>query len=84
MINALARFAFASAALMASIAAVPAQEATEAQKEALRSHCARDFLSHCKGVPTGGLPAFMCLDKNMDQLSEGCQAAVKDVLAHHN
>ncbi len=84
MVRSLIRFALASGALIATVAAAPAQEATEEQKQALRSHCARDFLAHCKGVPTGGVPAFMCLDKNMDQLSEGCQAAVKDVLAHHN
>jgi hypothetical protein len=56
-----------------------AQTATEAQKEALRSHCRSDFLAHCEGVPPGGVEAFECLVKNEASLSETCQAAVKAV-----
>ncbi len=57
---------------------------TDAQKEAVRSHCTGDFLAHCLGVRPGGLPAFQCLDKHMDKLSTPCQAAVKDILADAN
>lgn len=59
--------------------AASAQTATEAQKEALRSDCVGGFLSHCRGVPRGGVEAFECLAKNYSALSSSCQAAVKAV-----
>jgi hypothetical protein len=66
-------------AMTASIVSASSQTATEAQKEALRSHCRSDFIAHCMGVPTGGVKAFECLEKNVDSLSSTCQAAVKAV-----
>lgn len=63
----------------AGTASASAQTATDAQKEALRSDCVGDFLSHCRGVPRGGVEAFECLAKNYSSLSSSCQAAVKAV-----
>ncbi|MCR9137840.1 MAG: hypothetical protein NXI27_17710 [Alphaproteobacteria bacterium] len=63
----------------ASTVSASAQTATDAQKEALRSDCVGDFLSHCRGVPRGGVEAFECLVKNYDSLDASCQAAVKAV-----
>jgi len=64
---------------LAGAVSVSAQTVTEAQKEALRSDCVGSFLSHCRGVPRGGVEAFECLAKNYSSLSSSCQAAVKAV-----
>jgi hypothetical protein len=69
----------AACLLAAGLAPAAAQTATEAQKEALRSHCRTDFLAHCSGVRPGGIPAFECLEKNLASLSAACQAAVEAV-----
>ena len=61
------------------LSSASAQDATPEQKEALRSHCTGDFIRHCRGVPSGGLPAFQCLEENLSKLSSGCQEAVKAV-----
>lgn len=66
-------------AALATLPAVAAEMPSEAQKEALRSDCRDDFIKLCKGVEAGGLPALECLEKNMDSLSEACQAAVAPV-----
>ena len=58
-----------------------AERPTEAQKEAIRTDCRDDFIKHCSGVTPGGLPALECLEQNMDELTEACQAAVKPVEA---
>lgn len=79
MVRLTARLALALGASILLLASVSAQDATPEQKEALKSHCKRDFLSHCRGVPTGGLPAFQCLEENLSKISSGCQAAVKAV-----
>jgi hypothetical protein len=34
-------------------------------------------MSHCSGVTPGGKDALVCLQKNVEQLSPGCQAAVR-------
>lgn len=71
-------------ALSAAVVALPANAAerpTDAQKEALRKECRRDFMQNCSGVEPGGLPALECLEQHMDSLSEDCQAAVKPVEA---
>jgi hypothetical protein len=66
-------------AVNATLASASPQVATAAQKEALRSHCAKDFLAHCSGVPRGGVPAFKCLEQNLDSLSSVCRTAVDSV-----
>src|SRR5690242_21114911 len=68
----------AIAAGLAGSAGTAAQaQITSAQQSALRSNCRSDFMSHCSGVTPGGKDALMCLQKNVDALSGGCQAAVR-------
>jgi hypothetical protein len=66
-------------AAAASAVPVSAQTATAAQKEALRSHCVKDFEALCSGVPRGGVPAFKCLEEHVASLSSACKAAVTAV-----
>jgi hypothetical protein len=63
------------------VAAAPAlaQAPTEAQQKALRANCPSDFREHCSGVPTGGMDALVCLEKNVNSLSTSCKAAVEAV-----
>jgi len=68
--------AIAWGALLASANAQP----TAAQQSAMRSNCRSDFMSHCAGVTPGGKEALQCLQKNVAQLSPGCQAAVRATL----
>ena len=56
-----------------------AQTPTEAQQKALRANCPSDFRAHCSGVPTGGMDALVCLEKNVDSLSPACKSAVEAV-----
>ncbi|HXD43501.1 MAG TPA: cysteine rich repeat-containing protein [Pseudolabrys sp.] len=68
----------AIAAGLAGSAGTAAQaQITSAQQSALRSNCRSDFMSHCSGVTPGGKDALVCLQKNVDKLSGGCQAAVR-------
>ena len=53
---------------------------TSAQQSALKANCRSDFMSNCSGVSPGGKDALMCLQKNVDRLSAGCQTAVKATL----
>jgi hypothetical protein len=56
-----------------------AQAPTQAQQQAIRSNCVSDYRAHCSGVPTGGMDALICLEKNVDSLSPGCKTAVEAV-----
>jgi hypothetical protein len=71
--------AIAAGAALAVSAAAEAQ-ITSAQQSALRSNCRSDFMSHCSGVTPGGKDALICLQKNVDKLSAGCQTAVRATL----
>lgn len=53
---------------------------TAAQQSAMRANCRSDFMSHCSGVSPGGKDALACLQKNVERLSPGCQAAVHATL----
>ena len=53
-----------------------AAQPTAAQQSALRSNCRSDFMSKCSGVKPGGAEALQCLQRNVAQLSPGCQTAV--------
>jgi len=57
-------------------AAAPAGQPTSAQISAIRSACRSDYPKVCAGVPTGGAPALLCLEKNKGKLSAGCEKAV--------
>lgn len=45
----------------------------------VRDACAEDLRHFCKDVPPGEGRLMNCLDTNNDKLSQGCQAALKDV-----
>ena len=66
---------------IALAAAVPAAAATptEAQQQAIRSNCVKDYRAHCSSVPTGGMDALICLQQNVDSLSPACKTAVEAV-----
>jgi hypothetical protein len=66
----------AIALLAIGFSASAVAQPTEAQTGAIKQNCRSDFLSHCRGVPTGGAEAFQCLKKNEAALSAGCRAAV--------
>lgn len=66
----------AAGALLSSVAMAQAQ-VSSAQQSALRANCRSDFMSHCSGVTPGGKDALMCLQKNVETLSAGCQTAVR-------
>jgi Cysteine rich repeat len=85
MINMLTRAPALGASMMAILiaAASPAfsQAPTDAQRSAIRSQCRSDYQANCASVPPGGMASLQCLQKNMSNLSPGCQAAVRAVEA---
>lgn len=64
---------------LSTIVPATAQTPTPAQQQAIRSNCVSDYRAHCSGVPTGGMDALICLEKNVDSLSPGCKTAVEAV-----
>lgn len=56
-----------------------AQQATDAQRNAVRASCRSDFMSNCSGVQPGGAAAFQCLQQNLAKLSAACKSAVSAV-----
>jgi hypothetical protein len=69
-------FAFAGLLLVLSYEQAPAQQPTEAQRDAIRAACRSDFMANCSGVQPGGKEAFECLLRNDAKLSPSCQTAV--------
>src|SRR6202451_4750640 len=69
-------FAFAGFLLALSYGQAPAQQPTQAQRDAIRAACRSDFMANCSGVQPGGKKAFECLLQNDAKLSASCQAAV--------
>jgi hypothetical protein len=71
------------AGLLVALAIDPlaAQQATEAQREAIRASCRSDFIANCSGVTPGGREAFECLLRNESRLSGSCKEAVNAVAA---
>ncbi|MGO7975935.1 hypothetical protein ACC705_33675 [Rhizobium ruizarguesonis] len=56
---------------------VPAMAApTQAQRNAVKSACQRDFMAQCSGVTPGGTEALSCLQQHNAALSAPCQQAV--------
>jgi hypothetical protein len=49
---------------------------SSAQIAAIRANCRSDYPKVCTGVPTGGVPALQCLEKNKAKLSAACEKAV--------
>jgi hypothetical protein len=56
-----------------------AQQATQAQQNAIRQACPADYQAHCANVPAAGKAAFACLQRNVASLSPACQQAVRAV-----
>jgi hypothetical protein len=56
-----------------------AQQATQAQRDAIRQACPADYQAHCANVPGAGQAAFACLQRNLASLSQPCQQAVQAV-----
>jgi hypothetical protein len=75
--NAARIFAIAALGLVPIGNSSQAQGVSEAQRDALRSNCRDDFISHCSGVQPGGAEALQCLESNEAKLSPSCQSAVK-------
>ena len=46
-----------------------AQQPTEAERDAIRSACRSDFMTHCASVQPGGKEALECLLRNDSKLS---------------
>jgi hypothetical protein len=69
------------AIFLALAAPAVAQQASEAQRNAIRQACPADYRAHCANVPPGGKPAFDCLGRNLAKLSPPCQRAVRAVVA---
>ncbi|WP_298255906.1 hypothetical protein [Bradyrhizobium sp.] len=58
-----------------------AQAPSQAQRDAVKSACRNDYISHCSSVPPGGEAALQCLAKNMSSLAPSCQSAVRAIQA---
>lgn len=56
-------------------------QVSQAQKDAVRSNCRSDFLSHCRGVTPGGAEALGCLRQNAAKLAPACRQAVDAIKA---
>ncbi|ANM12415.1 MULTISPECIES: hypothetical protein [unclassified Rhizobium] len=54
----------------------PAHQPTQAQRNAVKSACQRDFMAQCSGVTPGGAAALSCLQQHNAALSAPCQQAV--------
>ncbi|ARM90140.1 hypothetical protein RHEC894_CH03887 [Rhizobium sp. CIAT894] len=54
----------------------PAHQPTQAQRNAVKSACQRDFMAQCSGVTPGGSAALSCLQQHNAALSAPCQQAV--------
>lgn len=54
----------------------PAHQPTQAQRNAVKSACQRDFMAQCSGVTPGGAEALSCLQQHSAALSVPCQQAV--------
>ncbi|RUL97687.1 hypothetical protein [Rhizobium chutanense] len=54
----------------------PAHQPTQAQRNAVKSACQRDFMAQCSGVAPGGAAALSCLQQHNAALSAPCQQAV--------
>lgn len=62
-----------------SCSPITAQEATQAERDAIRSACRSDFMAHCASVRPGGKEALECLLQHDAQLSEACRSAVSTI-----
>ena len=70
---------FAALVVLAGFAmpAYALEPLTQKQVSALRANCVSDYMSHCMSISPSSKEAFLCLRKNMNSLSSGCQAAMR-------
>lgn len=73
------RIGAAFVSLLLLTAPALAQQASEAQRNAIRQACPADYQAHCANVPAAGQAAFACLQRNLATLSQPCQQAVRAV-----
>ncbi|HEY2540517.1 MAG TPA: hypothetical protein VGI28_13655 [Stellaceae bacterium] len=73
------RIAAVLAALVQMSASAMAQQASQAQQNAIREACPADYRANCANVPAAGQAAFACLARNLARLSPACQRAVSSV-----
>jgi hypothetical protein len=66
-------------AVLALSAPALAQQASQAQRNAIRQACPADYQRLCAAVPAGGKESFACLQRNMAGLAPACQRAVAAV-----
>lgn len=69
---------FAALGLCLSAISASAQP-TQAQRDAIRSNCRSDYMSHCSSVTPGGVEALQCLQRNLSKLAPSCQGAVNAI-----
>ena len=81
MINTLKHRALLVTAIFMVATPAFSQAPTDAQRNAIRSECRADYQAHCASIPPGGAASLQCLQKNMSNLSSGCQTAVRAVEA---
>lgn len=62
--------------LAMGVGSAPAQQPTQAQRDAIKAACRSDFIAQCSGVAPGGLPALQCLQQHNSSLSSACQKAI--------
>ena len=68
-------FVLAGLLIVPVFAPVAAQQPTESEREAIRSACRSDFMTHCASVQPGGKEALECLLQNDSKLSAPCKSA---------
>jgi hypothetical protein len=73
--------ALAGCVLAAPFLAAPAfaqGKSRPSDKDVLQAACAQDYMKLCSGVDPGGKEVEACFQRNMSQMSQGCQTAITD------
>ncbi|WP_331286550.1 MULTISPECIES: hypothetical protein [Methylobacteriaceae] len=74
----LVRFGLGAALTVMAGSAAFAAPMSDEDKAVLQQQCAGDFTTFCAGLPPEDGPETQaCFQKNMSQLSPGCQSAIK-------
>lgn len=75
------RTSMATVILFAIASPAFAQAPSQAQRDAIKTQCRSDYITHCSSIPPGGEASLQCLQKNMSSLSSACAGAVRAVEA---
>jgi hypothetical protein len=73
-----------AAAFAVSLALAGAASAQPAGNVSVRKACATDIKTYCHGVSIFGGAMGRCIKTHWDQLSDGCQAAIKEMRARRH